>query len=322
MRRALLAVAVLAAGCSLESAGTAGSVDAIDSGVDVTIEGDTGTPVVEDSALDTFIADASVADTGIASVDTGPEVPDAGKCPAPKGDAKPCDGITHREELATGQMMDGAPDDFCDVPYVDFDNSKGVIKSPSPTPGAAVTTMRIRVAWSSYGIHAHLAVQDPNLLPLKPLTDKNVFLGDSVEVYIAGHTALTGDFDGLSKDIGAQQIIFTAPDSTTMSRAVYFYNGVSRSSPDINRWTARLTSAGYDVELRLPWSELKPPSLPAPTMGARIALSWAFNNKYNTTDPQAFSVFEVKTPYPSPTNCTGDPQPFCDDRLWCTPKLL
>jgi hypothetical protein len=317
VKRAWLAMTVLATGCSLNSAGTAESVDFVDAsgGTDVTVSTDTGVTPVDTLVLDdTASEDAFVADTEPA--DIAPDVP---VCPPAKGGAKPCDEIEHREELATGQTMDGAPDDFCDVKYVDFDNSKGAIRAPSPTPSDAITTMRIRVAWSSFGIHAHLAVKDPLLLPRKPTSDTSVFLGDSVEIYIAGHTGLTGAFDNMSRDLGAQQIIFTAPDATTPSRAMYFYMGAATGSPPSFLWTARITSTGYDVELRIPWADLKPPSTPA--SGKRIALSWAFNNKYDSTEPQAFSVFQLKPP-PSSSSCSGDAQPFCDDRLWCTPQLL
>jgi len=319
VRLAYLAAVVLATGCSLQSAGTAEPIELLDdASTDTTVERDTLFPAndtaTEDAQLDTIAEDAQL--------DAAPEVIDVGTCPAGKAGAKPCDEIPHLEGLATAQVMDGAPDDFCGIPYVDFDNSKGAIRDPASITGPAQTTMRIRVAWSSFGLHAHLAVKDDSLLPHKPLTDDRVYLGDSVEIYVAGHDMMTGAFDGATKDFGAQQIIFTAPDTTTMSRAVYFYGGTPKSSPDINRWKARLTSAGYEIELRLPWGELKHSSMMTPSTGSRIALTWAFNNKYNTTDPQAFSVFQVKTPYPTVTPCPGTAQPFCDDRLWCTPALL
>jgi len=315
VRRAWIAVAVLGAGCSLRSEGTGEPLDLFDASVETALVADTGVVVVEDSTIDSAVVDSVTQETELDVVDAA--------CPAAKAGAKPCDEIPAREALATGQTMDGIADDFCDVPYVDFDNSKGAIRDPASISGAAQATMRIRVAWSSYGLHAHLAVKDSNLLPHKPLTDKNVYLGDGVEIYVAGHDSLTGAFDGISQDFGAQQIIFTAPDATTMSRAVYFYGGTPKSSPDITRWAARLTSAGYEIELRLPWGELKHSSMTTPTTGKRIGLTWAFNNKYNTTDPHAFSVFQVKTPFPTSTPCPGgNPQPFCDDRLWCTPVLL
>lgn len=318
MRHACLAAVVLVTGCSLQAGGTAEPIEFIDASVDTTVERDAFLPptdaTADDAAVDTAAEDVQL--------DAAPEVIDVGPCPAGKAGATPCDTIPHLEALATAQVMDGAPDDFCGIAYVDFDNSKGAIRDPSSIGGSAQTTMRIRVAWSSYGLHAHLAVKDDDILPHKPLTDDRVYLGDSVEVYVAGHDQLTGAFDGATKDFGAQQIIFTAPDTTTMSRAVYFYSGTPSSSPDINRWKARLTSAGYEIELRLPWGELKHSSMTTPTKGSRIALTWAFNNKFNTTDPHAFAVFQVKTPFPTMTSCPGGAQPFCDDRLWCTPALL
>ncbi len=182
--------------------------------------------------------------------------------------------------------------------------------------------MRIRVAWSSFGLHAHLGVKDPNVLPYTG-GDALVFYGDSIEIYVAAYDALTGAFDGTAKDVGAQQIVFGATDGTIASRATYLFMGGSRGSPPSLVWYARQTASGYDIELRIPWADLKPVSMAAPTSGSHIALTSALNSKYNSTDPQAFSAFQVKSPYPTPTSCAStDPQPFCDDRLWCTPVLL
>lgn len=313
MRRAAIpvAMAVLWAGCSLDSAGTGNDVDLIDA-----ITNPTDTGVTDSGAIVADAGDALIFET---DPDATPDTIDAG-CPAAKAGAKPCDEIPAREALASGQVLDGKSDDFCDVPYVDFDNTKGAIRVPTMMPAAASATMRIRVAWSSFGLHAHLSVKDSTPMP-HTAADPSVFLGDSIEIYVAGHDTLSGAFDGATKDVGAQQIVFSAPGDTSASRATYFYMGSPSGSPPSLLWFARKTAGGYEIELRIPWADLKSASLPNPTAGKRIALAWALNNKYSS-DPQAFAVFQVKSPYPTPTSCPSpDPQPFCDDRLWCTPLL-
>jgi hypothetical protein len=114
-----VAMTVLCPGCSLNSAGTADDIALVDANVapsDTAVDRDTGIFAVEDAAID----DSSPPDA----------VTDAG-CPAAKAGAKPCEEIPAREALATGQVLDGKPDDFCDVPYVDFDNGKGAIRTPT-----------------------------------------------------------------------------------------------------------------------------------------------------------------------------------------------
>jgi hypothetical protein len=268
---------------------------------------------VDTSVGDTFKPDTFKPDTLVA------DTFDAGCVALPI--ATPCANLPHYEKLAVlgaaGQTMDGRADDFCDVPFVVFDNSTGVVRDPNPTPAEARTTMTIRAAWSSFGLHLHVTVKDPKVI-VTPYSNDNLFEGDSVEVYTAGYDALTGVFDGTTKDLGAQQIIIapTNPEGTVMTRGVYFFSGTRKGSPSIDRWAARNTAEGYEIEVRIPWADLKPSGMPAPTAGKKIALTFAFNNKTDTT--KAFSVFQTK---PVATPVTGCTQPYCDDRYWCTPTL-
>lgn len=330
-------------GCSLRSDGLSeGDPSLVDGAVDSTSgTSDTaeaipdGTSIfdadVEDStAVDSTVADAKVDSTIVdAKVDTAvppdtkpdvlPDVRDADApadagCKAPTPTANPCSEIAHLEALATGQTMDGRADDFCDVPYIDYDNSKGVIHDPDPVPPALQTTVRIRVAWSSYGLHAHVSVNDPKI-QVVGASEVNLWQADSVEMYVAGYDALTGQFDGVTKDIGAAQMIFAPAAGATPTRAMYFYLGTAKGSPPGDRWFHRATTGGYELEIKLPWADLKPTSMAAPVAGKKIALSWGHNNKHD--DAKVFSVFRVKSPGPA-GSCT---QPFCDDRWWCTPIL-
>jgi hypothetical protein len=340
---------VLLSGCSLDAAGlvpdeenplTDSTVESDSASVDdTTMIFPTDDGVVPDStsptdstsadsvAVDTTVADTFKPDTFVADTfkpdtivpDTIVDTFDAGCVALPI--ATPCANLPHYEKLAVlgaaGQTMDGRADDFCDVPFVVFDNSTGIVKDPNPTPAEARTTMTIRAAWSTFGLHLHLAVKDPKVI-VTPYSNDNLFEADSVEVYTAGYDALTGAFDGMTKDLGAQQIIIapTNPEGTVMTRGVYFFSGTRKGSPSIDRWAARNTAEGYEIEMRVPWADLKPSGMPAPTAGKKIALTFAFNNKTDTT--KAFSVFQVK---PVATPVTGCTQPFCDDRYWCTPTL-
>lgn len=316
MRRALLFAACALCACAFDKQGTAsdlglGSSDvgvdalAVDTSVDtsVVVDGGADVPVATDTFVPEGATDA-VTDSGVT-------------CKAPKGDLAPCTSIPSYEALATGQVLDGKADDFCDLPFVDFDNTKGAIKAPDPIPGGANVITRIRVAWSSYGLHAHLSVKDDKPF-VYPGTDGLLWQGDSVEIYAAGTDALTGSFDGTSKDRGAQQIVFAPPNGSTPTRAQYFYVGTPGGSPPALLWAARLTTSGYDVELRIPWADLQASAVAA---GRKIALTFAMNNKYDATKAQAFSTFQVKSPLPSPSTCTSGVQAYCDDRVWCTPTL-
>lgn len=288
---------------------------------------DASAPVLDDGALETLAPMDSFVETDSAVVDSTAgdtrldTSSDAG-CAAAPATATPCDKLPARQALATGQTLDGRADDFCDVPYVDFANGVGAVRDPNPTPTEAQTTMRIRVAWSTFGVHAHVAVRDSKLLVAMPATEKFLFYGDSIEIYVAGYDALTGSFDGATKDYGAQQIIIAPPtaDGTVGTRATYFYGAVgAKGSPLSDRWFSRVTAEGYEIELRLPWADLKPAAMPVPVAGKKIALTWAFNNKYDAAKQQAFSVFQARPVGIPPVPACG--QPYCDDRMWCTPTL-
>lgn len=321
MRRLLLLLACGSVACSLQRGGTASDVvlDHVDTGIDSSVA-DTfvaiDTAVPEDStAPDTTAVDSASDDGPEADVATEADAP--ATCKAPKAGLDPCTSIPLYEPLATGQILDGKADDFCDLPFVDFDNTKGAIKVPDPVPGGANTVTKIRVAWSSYGLHAHFGVKDD-----KPLvyagTDGALFLGDSVEIYLAGTDALTGTYDGSTSDKGAVQIVIAPPDATTPTRATYFYMGAANGSPPSDRWAARVVTGGYEIEVRIPWADLFATGVVA---GRKIALTIATNNKYDATKTHAFSTFQVKSPYPTPSTCSGSVQAFCDDRIWCTPTL-
>ncbi len=316
--RGLVVLAILTAGCSINSAGLDDERSFSDGVVEDTATRDTTVPAADGAP----IFDAEVEDGTLeATIDGAPDtrasdakpdaIPDAG-CGAPPPTANPCSELPHREALATGQTMDGRAEDFCDVPYADFDNWSGVIRDPDPTPMPVRTTMRIRAAWSSFGLHLHLSLRDDKI---QVAPDLNLWQGDSAEIYVAGYDALTGAFDDITKDPGAKQIIFAPGAGATPTRAYNFYGGAPRGGPLPDRWFHRNTGAGYDLELRLPWGDLKPLTMAAPTAGKRVALTFAFNQKQD--GQKAFAVYQVKTTTPF-SSCT---QPFCDDRFWCTPIL-
>jgi hypothetical protein len=328
VRRAFVVACLF--GCSLNSAGIGEEPpDLTDAVIDTSLgSADTNITIdsaaifdgdSEDSAVDTSMpVDAPVVmDT---KPDTKPDVMpevDAG-CGAPTPTANPCTEIPHREALAVlgaaGQVLDGRADDFCDVPYVDFANSMGVMQVPNPIPMAVRTTMRIRTAWSSFGLHIHLGVTDDKL-QVVPNGDVNLWQGDSAEIYVAGHDTLTGQFDNVSKDVGAHQIIYAPPVGGTPARAVFFYPGGPKGGPATDRWLVRTTGTGYEVEIRMPWTDLKSSAMSAPTVGKRIGLAYAFNQKQD--GEKAFAVYQTKTS--TPFGSCG--QPSCDDRFWCTPIL-
>lgn len=311
--RGVVTLAILAAGCSIDSAGLDDERSFTDGVIEDTGAGavDTSVPAADSAPIVDTRGEDSVVEVAVDSSAKDADAADAG-CGAPTPTANPCSELTRREQLASGQTMDGRADDFCDVPYVDFNNWMGVIRDPSAIPTSLQSTMRVRAAWSSFGLHLHLSLRDDKI---QVAPDLMLWQGDSAEIYVAGYDALTGAFDNITKDVGAHQIIFAPSVGATPTRAVYFYGGTARGGPPLDRWFARNTGGGYDLEVRLPWGDLKPTSHAAPTAGKRVALTFGFNQKQDAQ--KAFAIHQVKTTTPFGP-CS---QPYCDDRLWCTPIL-
>ncbi len=335
MRPWPLAIALSVCSCALRTEGTAideapgVEVGAEDSSSDSTIAPgeDVGAETVPedfgtDAAVDSTIAteagiDASADTTDDArdsATDTRDAAPDAAPC-VPVPTTKLCTEIEHLESLATAQVLDGTPDEFCGASYYEFDNSSGESTDPSPVPIEAKTIVKTRVAWSTFGLHLHLAVADPMLWT--HADPQYIWQGDSVELYVAGFATLTGRFDA-TNDVGAMQVVLTPVANALPARAEIFFAGARQGSLPTEQWKIRNVATGYEVEVRIPWAFIGGTAIAA---GKSIGFTMAVNQKWNTTIRHTFSLWKQKVINSSP--CPGGVgNAYCDDRTWCTPKLL
>jgi hypothetical protein len=287
------AFALLMLGCSLKTGGL-------------------GQPSISltDATSDTAVADSAVVDVRPdVIVDSGAETrpeTDAG-CPVVAGD--PCTTIAR---LPLPQTIDGSDSEFCGVPFVDLDAKTGELLVPSPAVFWPTGRARARIAWSPEGLHIHVAVSDASFAPAPPAMDH--YRGDVVEIFAAGHTALTGAFDGDKNDKGAAQIMVTRPQLDGSSRAAIWYQKYNRElAPSDFKAVAR--TYGYDVEVFLSWTLLEGTAIGS---GSQIGFDFAFNDRRDlfTSDDQ-YIGYRLRKPLPE-SFCNGL---YCDDRVWCQPTL-
>ncbi len=157
------------------------------------------------------------ADTTADAVAT--DASDAAEVGCPTGGGDPCARVVR---LLSTQTIDGLNQEFCAVPPVRLSATNAGLLLPTPAAAWASASVEARFAWSADGLHAHFAVADATIAPA-PSTAEH-YNGDSIELFTAGHTALTGPFDG-TVDKGALHIVFTRPASDGSTRAGIYYQG-------------------------------------------------------------------------------------------------
>jgi hypothetical protein len=259
-----------------------------------------------DASADSPAVDTFVGDTAASAEDGTSDAVDAPPC-KPIGGGDLCAEIP--KFAAATQVVDGVGDEFCDVPTTHFDPKKGQLMVPSPAPGWVKTDVRARFAWSASAFHAHVAVVDSNIQVVDdPFT---LYLGDAVEVYIAGFSTLTGTFDGI-QDAGAMQVVIAPPSGAVPARAEIFQNTVHVGSLPSGQWAARRVPGGYEIELRIPWTDLGGAEMRS---GLTIGVDLGLDDKDGPAD-RFWSVYEI-----APTTISICGEPSCDDRLWCLPSL-
>jgi hypothetical protein len=304
-----IALAIVATiGCTLDKSG---------SGTDLGLGRDAGTVVVDTSVVvpDTSVADTFVAiDTALpidAPADAAEEAEaDTRVCATPTGGTL----CTKIPAFAGTQTVDGLDDDFCDVNGVSWWNTDGDFISPSAPPDAGKVRVRMKFAWDGVGLHAFVDVQDANVI-----TDPNptyLWRGDSVELYLAGFSKLTGRFD-TTNDAGAFQVVISPPSGATPAQSQIFLTGAASGPLASGKWTAVATPTGYAVEVQIPWSDLHGMGIAA---GSQIGLDVAVNSKWDPATDHVFSVWRRRM-VSGATPCGANLSPSCDDRTWCTPSL-
>jgi hypothetical protein len=236
--------------------------------------------------------------------------------------------------------VDGSGDDFCDVPATVFAIKDGVALDGNKPPPITDVLMA-RVAWDAAGIHAHLHVDDAE-----------VMMGDAIEFDIGGQFPLAGYFDGVTTDVGLTSIGLAVGGTSTAhgfpvtipAVADMSYQGnqsicvpmpctsppkglVSFGQPLVApaRWAHRIVPGGYEFELFLPWAVLGRST--APPVRTAIAADIALTAKSERLTARAWLAIN-----PLPNGGSSQCQtthigqmviadPSCDDRGWCAPTL-
>lgn len=250
--------------------------------------------------------------------------PDAGEAPRepPAGERDACGAAAPidlcaripRSDHGT-PPIDALPGALCDTPAM-------VVRADEAPwtrgTGTFPQVLTIRAAWSERGVHVHAHVQDPAVVVA---AGDDVAQGDSLELYLAATSELTGPFDGV-RDGGAYQVILAPPAGGHPTRATVYLHpakAVETSEPlDPSRFAGRLVQDGYEIEVLLPWRTA------APAAGTTIGFDVGLNvNDDPATPRRAFQFAIANLPVVDASNCTADvgPQPFCDDRTWCRPRV-
>jgi hypothetical protein len=164
----------------------------------------------------------------------------------------------------------------------------------------------VRIGWSPDALHAHVHVDDPKILVASTIYD-----GDNVQIFIAGDKPSVGAFSG-ADDGAANQVLIAPPATPTgAGRSATHYG-----SPTF-QFAARTVQGGYEVELRWPWNGIATPA----AVGKTIGLDLLVGVKDMPSSVTSEFEYELYRRVSASTSCTGDPQLWCDDLLWCTPTL-
>jgi hypothetical protein len=216
------------------------------------------------------------------------------------------------------QALDGAGDDFANVPAMTFE----VSELPYLTAGRAAPVpaeVTVRAAWTADAFVAHVHVVDPTILPDSGATLWN---GDSVQFFLAGTALLTGMYSG-TEDGGATHIIIAPSDGVVAPRGITIYEPcyacVMETALSTSVYASRTVADGYEVEVRMPWAATADPRVSGTRMGLNLMIGVA-----NTTGAGLELEGAMKNdPTLASESCSPTPSthPGCDDRTWCTPRL-
>jgi hypothetical protein len=250
-----------------------------------------------------------------------PKDVDSGPCPV-LGGGDACARVS--KFTAATQVLDGAGDEFCDVPAMEFEVNGCPTMLPAEPPTLPERVF-LRIAWSTDAFHFHVHVVDPSVVVNPNAGD--LYDGDSVEIYVAGASGdkLTGSYDG-TNDGGAIQIVLAPPGAGFPTRGQAFFNpgnGAHTNAPiSPSIFAGRLVADGYEIELRFPWVAFAEPAVPGNKIGFDFAINAQVNSDAGGRELQCIisDVFvdgEAACGYPSGTPA----QPWCDDRAWCQPVL-
>lgn len=260
-------------------------------------------------------ASTSSSDASTGSLGDGSTSPlDGGamttECPMLLG-GDPCTSIP---SFVGSQNVDGVGDEFCGIPAAKLVLTDGYAKYPQPTPADVATVVYARVAWSSYGLHMHVRVEQPTIAVA--VNDAALYLGDAFEWFASNDDNLLGPF-GKSPFTGAQ-IIGAPPAAGYPTRAMqHDSDGTALGLLPDSEVAGRVVSGAYELEFRVPWSTL---GGAAPAAGARIGFDMGADAHLSNGPTSEFQSFYALASSMA-SNCSGTAVPYCDDRSWCSTRL-
>lgn len=215
------------------------------------------------------------------------------------------------------QVVDGVGDEFAPFSPMTFALSAAAYVDPRHS-SALPETVTLRAGWSETGLHVHVHVEDPAIVPD---TSASLWNGDNVQLFAAPTGNLTGTYTG-TEDGGAIHVLISAPDLADSSRAIVIYqNGVATNTPFVTGLHAtRRVPGGYEVEAQLKWLPVADPV----SGGGRIGFDMLVGAASDPSQGLALEGGLANNPVPgSSPACElgGRIQPGCDDRTWCTPLV-
>jgi hypothetical protein len=213
----------------------------------------------------------------------------------------------------TSQKIDGYGDEFCNVPTTVYEcqNAAFIYGQSLQACGA-----KVQMAWSLNSLHAFLRVTDKTPSYDEGGTGGNFWNTDSVEIRIRG-TAPSGWVDWPNG--GHELLIGLWGGTPTIPHGTYWGEPGKDLANGVELAAVR-TADGYDIELRVAWKDIGVTSnfvLANQIIPVAIGLN-------DRIDPGTLArVFFVNRTAPSDGGCgSGPPNPTCDDRTWCQPRML
>jgi len=214
------------------------------------------------------------------------------------------------------QSVDGNGSELCSLPYFVLNAQNAAkVSNPGNVPVSQFETATARIAWDSAGLHLWIEVQDSSVQtaymadPSQAVT--KAYLGDSIELYIASSSSVTGL---TSKDSNTIHVIIPATGP-----AVSVKDTGSSGTPTVlptTQYAQSTIAAGYAIEALIPW-----PGTPA-SAGSAIRFDMVINSADKTfsnldgmRDGQL--VFYLGSVSSSTCQTSDGTLPWCDDRTWC-----
>jgi hypothetical protein len=226
-----------------------------------------------------------------------------------KPGALPCTALPR---FTGTQVLDGKDDEFCSLPSFElaFASPAKIIEHNGTGKSYAERAVT-KIGWDAAGLHAFIRVHDTTFTAANP---GELWNGDGVELMFSSSTAVTGL---TSADKNTLHVIVSPP--VAKYSLDYGSTGDHFPLPE-GQAVSGSDATGYWVELNLPWPGT------VPSAGGQIKLDMQLNaadgkggaGESYVRDAQAILYLGSAT---SSSCSSASPQPFCDNRLWCTTTL-